>query len=98
MEYGNKSKRSPDPSLMLPQPTFNDLSKEGRSMWIRLPDNDRAVIVSAIGSAVVTKPDTSKHPSPGNREHFSANQQIRTLMQYWEIAMRRKIMKLLLLA
>ena len=74
MEYGSKSKRSPDPALMLPQPTFNDLSKEGRSMWIRLPDNDRAVIVSAIMSAVATKPDTSKHPSPGNQEHFSANQ------------------------
>ena len=76
MEYGNKSKRSPDPSLMLPQPTFNDLSSEGRSMWIRLPDKDRAVIVSAIGSAVATKPDTSKHPSPGNRDHFSANQHL----------------------
>jgi len=73
MEYGNRNNRTPDERLMLPQPTFSSLSKEGKSKWIGMPDNDRAVIVSAIGSAVASKPDSSKHPSPGNREHFSAN-------------------------
>ena len=60
MEYGNKDKSSPNTALMLPQLTFNGLSRDRKSMWIKMTDNDRAVIVLAIGSAVASKPT---HPS-----------------------------------
>jgi len=70
MDYNN---RSPNPSLMLPEHTFKKLTKEGKRSWIGMPDNDRATIVSAIGSAVASTPDRSKHPSPGNSGRFSTN-------------------------